>query len=286
MIDLAAIQSAFPQLANITPLKAISGQKDVFRSTLATNTVALKIIKKIGPEQDRAEREIAAVAILRSNYVPRVYEHGQRVIAGEDRYFIIEEFIEGETYRDRLIKQPAQTLHDVLNLGYVLLHACVDFEAAPSHGLVHRDIKPENLIIDNNGKIWIIDFGIVRFLGLPSITPDNRLGMFTLGYGAPEQMRNLKAQINSRADLYSVGIILYESLVGFHPYGAGVRDQFAVWNDMQNVDLQPLIIQGDTGDNLSQFIAALTARFPSRRPQTAVEALQWFLPIYTDLIRP
>ena len=284
MIDLTAIRAAFAELNNITPLRAISGQKDVFSAEKGTDRVALKIIRKLGPQQDRAEREIAAVAMLNSDYVPKVYDHGRRVIGGEERYYIIEEYVEGETYRERLIRTPVQPLQDVLALASILLQACGDFEAAGTDGLVHRDIKPENLIIDRNRKIWVIDFGIVRFLGMQSITPDQqRFGMFTLGYGAPEQMRNLKPQINSRADLFSIGVVLYESIVGYNPYGAGRYNDFVVLQRMENTDLPRLTIAEDSDGELSEFIASLTSRFPSRRPQTAREAIEWFAPIYRKL---
>lgn len=211
---------------------------------------------------------------LRCDYVPRILDFGRRGVGPEDRHFIVEQHIPGPTYRELLARQPVQSLADVLRLADVLLRACCEFEVA---GLVHRDFKPENLIVDLNGKIWIIDFGIVRMLGRESITPTgNRFGTFTPGYGAPEQIRNLKPKIDARTDLFSVGIVLYEALCGMNPYRQGTADVLEIIRRVENQDLPPLNIQGDPNGEFAAFLSALVARFPSRRPQTAREARQWF----------
>jgi serine/threonine protein kinase len=274
MLDFAAVRVAFPDVVALAPLVQ-SGQKDVFRGQRAGEEVVLKLLRTATVEAEaRIGREIDAVAKLRCDYVPRIHAWGRQRIAAEERDFIIEQHIAGETYRERLLRQPVQPLGDVLRLADVLLGACCDFEAA---NLVHRDIKPENVIIGVDGKVWIIDFGIVRMLDLVSITPTGqRFGTFTPGYGAPEQMRNLKPKIDARADLFSIGIVMYESLSGRNPYLGGAVDQLEVIRRVDGQDLPPLAIAGDPGGEFAAFIGALVSRFPSRRPQTAVEARRWF----------
>ncbi len=271
MLDFAALRAEFNELSQITPLGSPSGQNDVFRARRGDTDVVLKLIRKANREQERIEREIAAVTKLNCDYVPQVFASGHRRVSGEERYFIIEHYIEGETYRARLPRQPKQPLGEVLRLADVLLRACSDFEAL---NLVHRDIKPENLIVDVSEKVWIIDFGIVRFLNLESLTPTQaHLGHFTLGYGAPEQMRNLKTKINGRADLFSVGVVLFESFHGSNPYYGGKRDHLEVLQHVTDRDLPTLTIPGDSKGVLAEFIASLVSRFPSRRPQSAKDAL-------------
>jgi len=284
MLDFAAVRAAFSELTALTPLVQ-SGQRDVFRGQRANEEIVLKLVRVASPEVEaRIGREIAAVAKLGCSYVPRIHDYGRRRVGQQDLSFIVEQYTPGETYRECLRRQPVQPLSDVLRLADALLNACCDFEAA---GLVHRDIKPENLIIGSAGQIWIIDFGIVRMLGLESITPTGRpAGSFTPGYGAPEQMRNLKPKIDARADLFSVGIVLYESLVGTNPYLAGASDQLEVMRRVDGQDLRPLVIAGDPTGELSGFIAALVSRFPSRRPQTAGEARQWFEELRPRLTPP
>jgi eukaryotic-like serine/threonine-protein kinase len=279
MLDVAAIRVAFPEVIALAPLIQ-SGQKDVLRGQFNGEEIVLKLLRAPTPDAEaRILREIEAVTSLHCGYVPPIRASGRRRIGGHERAFIIEKFMAGETYRDRLQRQPVQPLKAVLDLADALLQAVGDFEGAK---LVHRDIKPENLIVGTDGRIWIIDFGIVRMLDLESITSTGApAGSFTPGYGAPEQMRNLKPRIDIRADLFSVGVVLYESLVGANPYLVGAANQLEVMHRVDNQDLLPLVIAGDRDGALSAFIMSMASRFPSRRPQTAQQARAWF-----DDIRP
>jgi serine/threonine-protein kinase len=240
MLDLAAVAVAFPSLSRLAPLGTPSGQKDVLSAQLGGELVVLKLIKKNPLDQSRTEREITAAVKLACSYVPRVFEQGQRAIGTEDRVYIIEQRIDGETYREQLRSAPKRPVSEVLGILETLLLACMDFETAK---MVHRDIKPENIMIDSTGKLWVIDFGIVRFLDEVSLTPTgNHFGLFTPGYGAPEQVRNLKTEIDIRADLFSVGVVAYEALNGSNPYHDGKGDQLQVINHVLTRDL-PLLSQ-------------------------------------------
>lgn len=282
MLDLRAVIAAFPALTHLVPLGTPSGQKEVLSGRLENEEVVLKLIKKSSQDRSRTDREITAATRLTCAYVPRVIEQGQRAVGNEERIYIIEQRIDGVTYRDLLRQEPKRSTREVLQILDTLLRACEDFEAAR---MVHRDIKPENLIIDSSGKLWVIDFGIVRFLDETSLTPTGaRLGLFTPGYGAPEQVRNLKTEIDIRADFFSVGVVAYEALNGANPYRAGNPDPLEVINRVLSRDLPSLSIPGDPQGELAAFIGALTARYPSRRPQTAAEALRWFTPIRAALL--
>jgi serine/threonine-protein kinase len=273
MLDLGAVQAAFPEITALQPLAA-SGQKDVLRGTSSGRPVVLKLIKHTPDGKEKLDREIAAAAQLQCDYVPTIYETGERAIGSETRAFIIEQYVDGEMLRELLAREPKQDLPFVRHLGRVLLRACADFE---KRHFVHRDIKPENIMVDADGKIWVIDFGIVRFLNLESLTPTiAQWGRFTLGYGAPEQMRNMKPAIDARTDLFAVGVVLFEALYGQNPYYEGKQSQVDVIRHMTNQDLPRLDIPGDTDGRLAEFLHALTSRFPSRRPKTAHEAFAWF----------
>lgn len=281
MIDIAAIRQAFPDLSDVQPVAGISGQKDVLVAQRKGQSVCLKLVKRYSGDEDRTVREIEAVARLHSDCVPAIYDYGEKLIGGEDRYFIIEQFIDGPTYRRVLQQQPVQPLGTALDLLNSLLSACVEFETA---NLVHRDIKPENLICDSQGKIWILDFGLARHLDKTSLTlTGQHFGVGTFGYSAPEQFRNIKHAIDIRSDLFSVGVVIYESLSGSHPFAFAPPDVMKTIRKMENEDLPLLAIPGDDAGGLSTFLNQLLQRFPSRRPQTAGEALQWYLPIYARL---
>jgi serine/threonine protein kinase len=282
VIDLGALKAEFPQLSNITPLHNDNGgQKEVCRAGWNGRPVMLKLIKTNPSSQIRTDREIAAVKRLASSYVPEIFECGQREICGEVRQYIIEQFIDGQSYRAVLQQQLVQPLPAVLELSKKLLEAVVDFE---KNSLVHRDIKPENLLIARDGKLWVIDFGLARHLDLVSATPSGLYGgVGTPGYAPPEQFRNLKPEIDARADLYSIGVVIYESLCGMNPYLRYSSNIVELIQRMESQDLPPLTIPGDSRNEFAAYIACLTQRFPSRRPQSARDAFNWFMPIYSSL---
>jgi len=281
MIDLGRLKSEFPQLSNISALPQCGGQKEVCLAEWGARPVILKLIKTNQASQIRTDREIAAVRKLASPYVPEIIDNGKKPICGEIREYIIEQFIDGQNYRAVIQQQPVQSLSAVLELSKTLFKAAADFENA---SLVHRDIKPENLLIGRDGKIWVIDFGLARHLDLVSATPTGMYGgVGTPGYAPPEQFRNLKPEIDARADLYSIGIVIYESLNGQNPYVQNANNIVEVIQRMESQDLPPLKIPGDHQGQFSIFISSLVQRFPSRRPQTANEALDWFFTIYQQL---
>jgi serine/threonine protein kinase len=281
MMEMDELRRAFPDLSDIRPLNVTGGQKQVFRAVNGAEAVALKVIRRYAGDGSRTEREIAAVSKLSSSYVPAIRDCGVKRIGGEDRYFIVEQFIEGRSYREVLRDRPVRTLTECLDICRSLLGGCEDFERAR---LVHRDIKPENLMFGVDGKLWVVDFGLARHLDLSSVTlTEQHFGVGTWGYMAPEQFRNLKPQIDGRADLYSVGIVLHESSAGRHPFiksGMNVPDLI---RRIENEDAAQLTDAGDPDGLFGDFVSQLVQRFPSRRPQSAAEAREWFEPIYRKL---
>jgi len=298
VIDLGELRKQFSHLVNITPCGS-GGQKEVCRAELQGRRVALKLILPIPGSEERTLREIQAIRQLSSPCVPKVIETGERTLCGQKRHYIIEDFIEGRTYRTVLQEnrqqlerlqnlgqvleaeqKRIQDFREVLELTKVLLNAAADFERIK---LVHRDIKPENIMIDLVGKILILDFGIARHLNLSSLTPTGGFGIGTIGYAPPEQYRNLKPEIDGRADLFAIGIVIHESLTSSHFYLQGVNDVLTVIHKMDRLDLPRLALAEDPTNEFADFIASLCQRFPSRRPRSAAEAVTWFDPIYRRL---
>lgn len=279
-MDTDQVITAFPELSNIKYIDTPSGQKFVFLALRDGVTVVLKVIKPYRGATERADREILAATLLKSSYVPAILDHGVRSIGHCEMQYIVETFISGDTLEKVLLAQPKQSLDFALHLTHALLYACRDFEAL---SIVHRDIKPGNLIIDPTGKVWVIDFGIARHLEMPSLTGTGGAGLGTCGYAAPEQFRNMKPNINGRADLFSVGIVAYEAMAGGHPFAKYSGNPLLLLRKMDSEDVPaPVLPDGDDG-RFTNFICQLAHRYPSRRPQTANDALFWFEPIYTDL---
>lgn len=279
MYNLSDLQNAFQELSNINQLGPETGQKNVFRGIQDSQDVVLKIMKPNQEALSSMQVEVEAVQKLNSEFIPTIFDFGTRNIAGDNYYYIIEEFIPGQNLRNVISSNGSKSLDYVCNYFDQLLEACVEFE---ERNLVHRDIKPENLIVDKSSKFWVIDFGIVRHLDNPSRTATNRrFGRFTLGYGAPEQIRNEKPKINSRCDLYSIGIVAYELLDGQNPYIQ--PNPMNTLRKVQAEDLPPLSIKNDSENKIWGFISTLTSRFPSRRPQSAKQALDWYRDIVSEM---
>jgi hypothetical protein len=179
--------------------------------------VALKILSPrlaADPEFPRRfNREAQALASLDHSNIVRIHDVGRE----GDLYFIVMEYVDGMTLRDLLVQKklpPEQTLRVVPQL-------CDALEYAHSRGVIHRDIKPENIILSRSGVAKIADFGLAKIVkdenAEPSITQTNVV-MGTADYMAPEQRDKTKAA-DHRADIYSLGVVLYELLTGELPVG-------------------------------------------------------------------
>lgn len=262
------------KLSNLRPL-ATGGQKEVFSAVHSDyGNVVLKIIKKTGDSLERAKREIRAVALINSLNVPKIYEHNCNENSAS-QIWLLEERIQGSNLRELILKGKHFTLSDVLRFLDTMLTI---ISVAESKSLIHRDIKPENIILDLSGNFWLIDFGISRHLDLKSITPSNNpYGLFTIGYASSEQFRNLKKDIDSRSDLFSIGIVSYELLNGVNFYIQNTNgDPFKVIKKLETESLPVFKIDGDKSYQLAAFIRLLGDHRRSRRPKDGQSALQIF----------
>ena len=134
-----------------------------------------------------------------------------------ETYFIVMEYVEGETLKDRLRREGKLAPEQVLRIGEQFL---AGMEYAHRRGVVHRDIKPGNIMINREEIVKIADFGLAHLAkseGGLDVTRDNQM-MGTLKYMAPEQLSSAK-NIDQRTDIYSFGVCLYELLTGKLPLG-------------------------------------------------------------------
>lgn len=186
------------------------------RQTSLGRTVAVKILPpKLAQDPEfvrRFEKEATALASLSHPNIIQIFDRGM----ANDHYYFAMEFVEG------------RSLRDVLNVGKVppeeavklVVQVCRAIDYAHEMGIVHRDLKPENILVDARGHVKVADFGLAGIRG-----PDARLAltatsvaMGTVNYMAPEQRRDAK-HVDGRADLYSMGVVLYELLTGELPIG-------------------------------------------------------------------
>jgi uncharacterized protein (TIGR03435 family) len=213
----------FPQL-EILECLGRGGMGVVYKARQKTlnRLVALKLL---APERvcdpkfaERFAREAQALAALNHPNIVTIHDFGQE----GGFYFLLMEFVDGVNLR-QLLRTRKFTPEEALAIVPPL---CDALQFAHERGIVHRDIKPENLLLDKAGRVKVADFGIAKMLGTinsgrvsgelatPENATQNALG--TPGYSAPEQKSNPQ-RVDSRADIYSLGVVFYEMLTGELP---------------------------------------------------------------------
>jgi serine/threonine protein kinase len=142
-----------------------------------------------------------------------------------------------------------------------------------SRRIVHRDIKPDNLMMDLGGNFWLLDFGLARHMDLESLTATGGMGVGTLGYAPPEQYRNRKKEIDVRADIFGLGITMYEMIHGTNPFREGAATVHEVFQRIENMPLPKSGISGDSEGRLASLILYMCQRRREHRPRSAAAAL-------------
>ena len=276
-LDTGWVQAHFPDLTNIAALNS-GGQKIVFAATHPVDgDVVLKLINPDQPNET-TDREVLAVQIVQSPRVPRILDQGRVQIATGELVWLREQRIDGETVRQALTGG-AFDKRKLLRLGLHVLEALIKAEEAQ---IVHRDIKPDNVIIDGSDDCWLLDFGIARHLTLRSLTGTGQIwGKFTLGYSPPEQMRNLKPQIDSRADLFALGVTLYECATGRHPFRQPPAGDLEILKRVETLTLTPLNLTFSTATEFRDLVDAMTQKRRDLRPASVKEAFAWMQEICT-----
>ena len=195
---------------------ASGGMADVYRATdtMLGRVVAVKVLAERhaqDPEVSRRfKREAYAAARLSAHpHVVTVFDVGEV----EERPFIVMEFLANGSLYDRMRAGPVATASALSWLG----QAASALDSAHSQGVVHRDVKPANLLLDEDERVHVTDFGIASAAGLDTLTiPGTVLG--TAGYISPEQARGEIA--TPASDVYALGVVAFELLTGRRPYAA------------------------------------------------------------------
>jgi serine/threonine protein kinase len=275
---LDELKKKYPTM-NVLRTYPASGQKLVYLVNIDDyGQVMLKIIKKM---DERIKREIDIVNQNDIPGVPRIMELSSFRYNDEEQFYLLEEYIDGENLTNVLRRGPIP-LPDSIKLLESLLVVVTRLE---SLGIVHRDIKPDNIICAIGGSYHLIDFGIARNLNLTSLTLTAvEMGPHTPGYGAPELFQYNKANINSKADLFSIGVVAYEAVFGKHPFITGSEaDLNEIWYRTATVVPKNHLIPGDTDSQLIGFIMTLMQKQVSKRPPDAKKALDWFYAVIDTL---
>ena len=253
-------------------LMARGGQKIVFDGV--HNSYGETVIKLYFQLNDpRSLREIQIERDLNLSMVPKIYETGTIEYEGTETLYIIEQKVKGTELRKVLESGKRFSLEEAVTFLVQGLEfiACIE-----NKGIVHRDIKPENIIRADDGRIFFLDFGIARILGADSLTRTGAMmGPHTPGYAAPEQFNNLKKEIDSRADIFSLGVVTYECITGKNPFREGSINALEVLQKTETITPVQYSIKGDTQSQFMALLGAMMGKYPSRRPRTAKQAIDW-----------
>jgi tetratricopeptide (TPR) repeat protein len=218
---------------------------------------------------DRVHREAQAMGRLAGHpNVVTVYDTGEEMGAP----YIVEEYLGGGTVADLLAQSPGQPL-PVARAVRVGVNLCSALEHAHRHGVVHRDVKPSNIWLSADGTAKLGDFGLVAALresASATLTKLTGEGMMvgTIAYLAPEQA--LGRPPDPRADLYSLGAVLYELVTGAPPF-AGDDMVAIISQHLRTPAVAPAWRNPAIGSQLDALILRLLAKDPGARPQSAAE---------------
>ena len=236
----------------------VGGMADVYKAKdhKLNRFVAVKVLKsefradKAFVSKFRVEAQSAA-GLTHSNIV-NVYDVGEEA----DINFIVMELVEGITLKEYIEKKGHLAVREATSIA---IQISMGLQAAHQHKIVHRDVKPQNIIISTDGKVKVTDFGIAR------ATTSNTISSNVMGsvhYSSPEQARG--GYSDSKGDIYSLGITMYEMLTGHVPYDGDTAVAIAI-KHLQEEMQSPRKYVADLPKSTVQIIYKCTQKSPDRR---------------------
>jgi eukaryotic-like serine/threonine-protein kinase len=243
--------------------------------------VALKVLPQEFTKQEkrlrRFKQEARAILALNHPNILTIFEIGEST----DSYYIATEYIEGETLRQCLWRQPL-TFDEILGLG---IQVAMALEAAHTEGIVHRDIKPENIMLRedrfaNDRFVKVLDFGLAKLtepesagadpeavtIPITETSPGTVIG--TTGYMSPEQAEG--QSIDTRSDIFSLGVVLYEMVAGQTPFKGRTDSHTRV--SLLDHEPAPLLHRAANAPRqLERIISKALAKDRNKRYQTVTD---------------
>jgi eukaryotic-like serine/threonine-protein kinase len=257
---------------HLDEVAARSGMATVFRATdqRTGKQVAIKV-----PHPEVESDPALFDRFRREEDIGQRLDHPgvMKVFAEEDRsqLYMVLEWADGKLLRQRLQQEKRLPLDQVVN---IILQICDVLEYVHAHQVVHRDLKPENIMIDDQGRIKLIDFGIAASAGARRLTFANfSKTMGTPDYISPEQVKGKRGDV--RSDIYALGVMLYEMSTGSMPFSG--PNAFAVMNSrLLNNPVPPRELNPEITPQLQEIIYRALEREPKNR-YASIRELAWDL---------
>lgn len=229
--------------------------------------VAIKVLRPSRAEDEkivaRFRHEASAIAAIDHPHVLPIYEIGEI----EEGCFLVMRFVEGETLDQRLENHPeGLPVPEAIRISIAISRA---LEAAHAKGIIHRDVNPSNVMLDEEGHVWLMDFGLAESIVTPNQDPDRRIAG-TPQFMAPEQVEP-GARIDTRTDLFGLGATLHSLLSGQAPHACEDLVQI-LWETRH--EPVPEIDRPGLPPELRKLVQRLLEKDPTDRPASATEVIR------------
>ena len=240
------------------------------KDRLLDRFVAIKVLKEQYAEDDeflkKFNNEAQSAAKLNHINIVNVYDIGQDLFEGKKIYYIVMEYVEGETLKDLIDSEGQLSNHDIIDYSVQIAQA---LKSAHNSGIIHRDIKPQNILIDKYGLAKVTDFGIARVSSNATITYTSSI-LGTVHYISPEQAKG--KIVDEKSDLYSLGAVMYEMATGKVPFDADNSVGIAVMH-IQDKAKPAKELNPNLSDHLNYIIMKLLEKEPANRFLNASELI-------------
>ena len=253
------IGRVFNNRYQITERIGVGGMAEVYRAqdNVLGRLVAVKVmLPQYAADENftqRFKQEAASAANLQSPYIVNVYDWGQ----DEGTYYIVMEYVRGSDLKTAIKQRGAINQRKVAEIGS---QVCQALSVAHNMDIIHRDIKPQNIMVQPDGNVKVMDFGIARAKNSTKEQTASVLG--TAHYISPEQAQG--KELTAASDIYSLGIVLYESATGKLPFDAPDAVSVAM-KQVQDEPIPPREINPDIDPSLEAIIMKAMAKNPLER---------------------
>ncbi|HEX2061590.1 MAG TPA: protein kinase, partial [Thermoanaerobaculia bacterium] len=242
--------------------KATDTQLD---ETVAIKTLPGDVMTRSPEDLERFKREIRLARKITHRNVLRTYDYGE----AEGVYFISMEFVRGYTLSELLDEAPQRQMPGRAAVG-ITRQIARGLQAAHEQGIIHRDIKPQNVLIDAKGEVKLMDFGIARMAETPEGVTQQGLIVGTPHYMSPEQVQG--KQLDARSDVYSMGVLIYEMLVGRRPFESSSLTGVLTAHIMEKA-VPPIELRPEVSREVNAIVMRCLEKNPAARYADAGELL-------------